>query len=70
MNPDQRQQFIAQFPFIEQAAPDFVEDFFAETRLARLDAQTPICDEGQQCAQLALLMEGVARVYKLSPNGR
>ncbi len=70
MEPEQRRQFIAQFPFIEQASADFVEAFFRDTHLVRLAAHTPICDEGQQCSHLALLMDGVARVYKLSPNGR
>ncbi len=70
MNGDLRQRFARLFPFIEQAAPDFIEEFYRRTQLARLDARTPICDEGQQCAHLALLLDGVGRVYKLSPNGR
>ncbi len=65
-----RRAFAERFPFIEQARPAFVEAFFSQTREAELPAAAPICDEGQQCAHLALLLEGVGRVYKLSPNGR
>jgi len=36
----------------------------------QLPARVSICEEGQQCAQLALVLEGVGRVYKLSPGGR
>jgi CRP/FNR family transcriptional regulator len=70
MNAALRQQFAACFPFIEQASAGFVEEFFGHAREALLEADTPICDEGQQCAHLALVLEGVGRVFKLSPNGR
>lgn len=36
----------------------------------QLPAGVSICDEGQQCAQLAMVLEGTGRVYKLSPSGR
>ena len=70
MTADLRRRFAARFPFIKQVSAPFADAFFAQTRLAELPARTPICDEGQQCAHLALVLEGVGRVYKLSPNGR
>ncbi len=70
MNKELRQRFAVRFPFIERVSAPFAQSFFNQTRLAELPARTAICDEGQQCAHLALVLEGTGRVYKLSPNGR
>ncbi len=37
---------------------------------ARLPAGAAICDLGQQCTHLALVLEGRARVYELAESGR
>jgi CRP/FNR family transcriptional regulator len=37
---------------------------------ARLPAGTTICDLGQECTHLALVLEGRARVYELAESGR
>jgi CRP/FNR family transcriptional regulator, anaerobic regulatory protein len=66
----QQQQFESHFSFINKCSPEFVEIFFQNVQYMQLPAGTSICDEGQQCAQLAMVMEGVGRVYKLSPSGR
>jgi CRP/FNR family transcriptional regulator len=63
-------EFEALFPFIKQADADFVKIFYASCNYAELPAGVSICDEGQKCSQLTLLLEGVGRVYKLSPGGR
>jgi CRP/FNR family transcriptional regulator, anaerobic regulatory protein len=66
----QQQQFESHFSFINKCSPEFVEIFFQNVQYMQLPAGASICDEGQQCAQLAMVMEGVGRVYKLSPSGR
>jgi len=68
--PEHRDEFERLFPFLARAGDDFKRDFYAACRYLELPADVSICDEGQQCAQLALLLDGVGRVYKLSPGGR
>lgn len=63
-------EFERLFPFMASAGDDFTQDFYAACRYVELPADVSICDEGQQCAQLAMLLDGVGRVYKLSPGGR
>ena len=63
-------EFEQQFPFIASTDSEFSREFYAVCRYIELPANTSICEEGQQCAQLAMLLDGVARVYKLSPGGR
>lgn len=70
LTPQQQDEFESQFPFMVQAGDEFRRDFYAACRYVELPAEASICEEGQQCAQLALLLEGVGRVYKLSPGGR
>jgi CRP/FNR family transcriptional regulator len=65
-----RVDFERLFPFMVKAGADFTQDFFSACSYVELPANTSICDEGQQCAQLAMLLDGVGRVYKLSPGGR
>jgi len=65
-----RNEFSQLFPFIEQAKTDFAETFFSQAQYVELPAGASICEEGQNCPHLALLIEGTARVYKLSPSGR
>jgi CRP/FNR family transcriptional regulator, anaerobic regulatory protein len=67
---EQQNLFKSHFPFIKQCSAEFVETFFASVQFMQLPAAVSICDEGQQCAQLAMVMSGVGRVYKLSPSGR
>jgi CRP/FNR family transcriptional regulator, anaerobic regulatory protein len=66
----QQQVFQTHFPFIKQCSSAFVETFYHDVQYMQLPAGVSICDEGQQCAHLAMVMDGVGRVYKLSPSGR
>ena len=63
-------EFEVLFPFIKRSDPTFVKAFYAQCQYAEFPAETSICYEGQQCSQLVLLLDGVGRVYKLSPSGR
>ncbi len=66
----QRTEFETLFPFIKLAAVDFVDAFYAEAQYMEIPAGVSICDEGQQCSHLAMVVAGVGRVYKLSSSGR
>ncbi len=66
----QQVEFENLFPFIKQASPEFVKIFYAEAQYMEIPAAISICDEGQQCSHLAMVLGGVGRVYKLSPSGR
>lgn len=68
--PEHRNEFERLFPFMAQAEAGFKRDFYAACRYVELPAEASICEEGEQCAQLAMLLDGVGRVYKLSPGGR
>lgn len=70
LSPQQKNDFEQLFPFIREASADFVREFYAACRYLELPAGVSICEEGQQCTQLAMLLDGVGRVYKLSPGGR
>ncbi len=66
----QQAEFESRFPFIQQCSASFVESFYREAQYGELPAATSICDEGQHCAQLAMVLDGIGRVYKLSSSGR
>ncbi len=66
----QQTEFASLFPFIQQASPEFQQMFYRQVKYAELAEGVSICEEGQQCAQLAMVLDGVGRVYKLSPGGR
>lgn len=61
---------VQQFPFLQQAEEGFLERFFKQVQPVRLTEGTPICDQGMQCQHLALVVSGVARVFKLGESGR
>jgi len=58
------------FGFLEQDETGFAAGFFNRARLARLSRGKVICEQGMQCAQLALVLSGTARVFKLGESGR
>ena len=70
ISPQHQEEFEQLFPFISRAETEFKRDFYGTCHYIELSANTSICEEGQQCAQLALLLDGIGRVYKLSPGGR
>ncbi|MCP4077125.1 MAG: Crp/Fnr family transcriptional regulator [Gammaproteobacteria bacterium] len=66
----QQAEFEKLFPFIKQGQPDFVAAFYAEAQYSEIPAGVSICEEGQQCSNLAMIVDGIGRVYKLSASGR
>jgi CRP/FNR family transcriptional regulator, anaerobic regulatory protein len=65
-----KQSAVEQFSFLQQADEGFVNHFFNHASHVKLDAPQPICNQGDQCGHLALLLQGTARVYKLGESGR
>ncbi len=68
--PEQKQQLVELFPFLAAAAPDFQRIFFDAAIPAHIPAGHTIADTGSECSQLALVLSGTVRVYKLAAKGR
>ena len=66
----QQSEFSRHFPFIEHTSPKFIDTFFSQAQPVELKSGATILEEGQACAHLVLVTDGVGRVYKLSPSGR
>lgn len=61
---------IEQFAFLREA-PTAVKDQFRQHVIVReLPAGATICWEGDRCQQLAIVLSGSVRVYKVGENGR
>jgi len=66
----QQQRLMQYFPLLENTTPAFCQQFFRNATLMHIPANHTIAAEGSECAQLALLVSGKVRVYKLSDSGR
>lgn len=64
------QRIINAFPALEAGGEAFRKAFFENAVLANLPPGQGIAGEGQACTQLALVLSGRARVYKLADSGR
>jgi len=69
-NRDQQQRITECFSFLTTADEDFRTKFFNSATYVRIPAGHTIASEGNDCQQLALLLSGKVRVYKLAENGR
>lgn len=58
------------FEFIHQASTSLQKDFQQNTMQIEIPANTPICHQGNRCEHLPIVLEGQARVFKLSETGR
>ncbi len=68
--PEQKQQLLDLFPFLAEASPEFQKIFFNAAIPAHIPAGHTIAETGSECSQLALLLSGSVRVYKLAAKGR
>lgn len=68
--PDLKQHILKAFPVLKGAGDTFLKTFFETAVHMHLPAQQTLASEGQACEQLALLLNGQARVYKLAGSGR
>ena len=69
-NPQQKQHLLGSFPFLTEASPEFQRIFFNAATPIHIPAGHTIAEEGSECAQLALVLEGNVRVFKMAPKGR
>jgi len=58
------------FPAFGKAGPEVQAELFEHAALVEIPAHQFICLEGNQCNGIPLVLEGRARVYKLSESGR
>ncbi len=65
-----KQKILDRFPQLATASEPFLKTFFESAVHARLPIQQTLASEGQACEQLALVLDGRARVYKLADSGR
>ncbi len=65
MNSDE-----SELPFLRDADPEFRRVFAESAKRVHLNAGQFICMEEDQCAGLPIVIEGTARVYKMSDSGR
>lgn len=69
-NADQQRRITQCFSFLAEVDEDFRTKFFNSATLVRIPAGHTIVSEGDNCQQLALLVSGKVRVYKLAETGR
>lgn len=58
------------FPFPDTGSENFLRAVKAQATLISLPANTTICHQGKTCEHLPILVNGRARVYKVSENGK
>jgi len=69
-NPEQKQQLFSLFPFLARASTEFQRIFFNAAIPAHIPTGHIIAETGSECTQLAMLLSGSVRVYKLAAKGR
>ena len=60
----------ALLPFLQTAPPDHRREFGAAVSVHHLPAEAVVFEEGAECAAIAILFSGVARVFKIGETGR
>ena len=69
-DPQQQQHLTQHFPLLLNAPLEFQEHFFKHATLMQIPEGHTIASEGSECSQLALVLSGKVRVYKLADSGR
>ena len=64
------ENILSAFNFLSQADAAARTEFLQMSSMAHLAAGQNICNQGDECAHLALVTSGTARIYKLGENGR
>ena len=65
-----REKVFGRFPLFGKAGADVQTELFEHAALVQIPAHQFICLEGNKCSGIPLVLEGRARVYKLSESGR
>ncbi|MCB1645544.1 MAG: Crp/Fnr family transcriptional regulator [Pseudomonadales bacterium] len=69
-SPAAQAELAARLPFLQQADESFRSEFYRAASLVNLPAGYTIAEDGSDCGQLAIVLDGQVRVFKLSENGR
>ncbi len=67
---EQQQRLTQHFPFLREVTPEFRQIFYKAITFVHVPQGHTIASEGAECAQLALVISGQVRVYKLGASGR
>ena len=68
--PGLREKVFNLFPSFAKARPEVQDELFEHGSLIQIAAHQFICMEGSTCTGIPLVLEGSARIYKLSESGR
>lgn len=68
--PELKDKFFSLFPLLGKAGPEVRLELFEHANLVNIPSHQFICLEGNKCSGIPLVLEGRARVYKLSESGR
>jgi CRP/FNR family transcriptional regulator len=63
-------EIVSAFTFLGQSDEHTRKQFLQSASLAKLEPGQFVCHQGAECAHLALVLSGTARIYKLGENGR
>ncbi len=64
------EEIIAAFSFLGKADDAARKSFLQQATMVNLEPGQSVCNQGDECAHLALVISGSARVYKLGESGR
>lgn len=67
---EQIARITAHIPFLNQQDDSLKQRFYAQASIIKLRKGQPICHEGNHCSHLSIVLDGTARIYKLSENGK
>lgn len=70
LSPRDLPQIYRRLPFLGQADEALTQQFREQATLLHLEPGQRVCEQGSGCSQLALLLEGTVRVYKLAESGK
>lgn len=63
-------KLLIQFPFLKEIDEHSLNKFLETVKIMNYPPKTIILDEGDSCTNMVLILSGVIRVYKISPEGK
>lgn len=58
------------FPFLNKLKVDMLKKFIETVKVEKYPVGTMILEEGSRCKNMIFVLDGIIRVYKLSPEGK
>ena len=69
MKKDEKERLVRRYPVLEEIGPDLFKRIEEEASLIEAPVGRQLFDEGNPCTHFPLLVEGVIRATKCSPDG-